>query len=90
MRDLDLLVGDGEIGFHLLVLGLDGLHRSAGLDDLVRKLAGMQAQLAVGREKLGLLLFQQPFGGEPQAPLLREFAGEIHACPPALPENFPR
>ena len=88
--DLDLLVGDGQVGLDALVLVGDVDDLLARLDDLFRQGAGMQPQLAVGRIELGLLELQQAFGGQPAAPFVGEFLCQTHAVTRARRGAFTR
>ena len=78
LRDLDLLVRDGQVGFHPFVLVANGGDFGLRLADLPGQGQRMAAQLAIRGRELRLLQFQQPFGRQPGATLLGEFVGKAH------------
>ena len=84
LGDLDLLVGVQEVGFYPLVLAEHGLDDGAGLDNLFGERQRVLVQLAIGCVKLGLFLFQQPFGRKARAPFFEKFVGEVHRRTSAL------
>ncbi len=64
-----------------LGLGQRAAHDLPLFDDLLGERARMQRELLVRREKLALLLLQQPFRRQTPAPLFRQTFPDIHARP---------